>query len=91
MNSDLFSRLGTCMQSGFFFFLEQNYSLARDIISHRDQGVPLGQVLFVVMGIINSGNADQVVVEALLNYGVRLPQTSVSVLPRVLRQHATKQ
>lgn len=30
-----------------------------------DQGVHLGQVLFVVMGIINPGNADQVTLKAL--------------------------
>lgn len=30
-----------------------------------EQGVHLGQVLFVVMGIINPGNADQVTLKAL--------------------------
>ena len=63
VNYDLFFRLGTYMQ--LEFFLEQNCSLAREIINHSDHSVHLGQVLFVVMEIINSGNADQVTVTAL--------------------------
>lgn len=47
------------------FFLEQNYSLAREILKHSHQGAHLGWVLLVVTGIIKSGNADQATVKAL--------------------------
>ena len=69
------------MQSDFF--LEQNYLLAREIISHSHQGAHLGWVPLVAMGIMNPGNADQAVIKALSKLLVPgSSQASVPVLPR---------
>lgn len=69
------------------FFLEQNYSLAREILKHSHQGAHLGWVLLVVTGIIKSGNADQATVKALLNdWCLALPWYQTPCFPDLLFQ-----